>query len=372
MRAPFRFNPNFTAIVLTGGPCAGKTTALSFVRRSLEEEGFKVAIAPEVATEFITSGIHPAEEWVDSLAFQEHLLMSSLNREDEKRNALLDLATNKHRVLLCDRGIRDPEAYIGRQHYLELLDRCGVSPAETYNRYRAVIHLVTAADGAEEFYTLENNAARSESPEQARELDRNTLNAWIGHPHFTCIDNSTPFSAKLTRILSPIARVLGMPEPLEKERKFLVHNFHMSMLPSEVVVAEIVQNYLVEPGGFERRVRKTTIDGCSSYTYTEKVKTGVMGQRIERERVISLSEYELLLRERHPDTVTIQKTRYNFRVEGNKWELDVYSAPISNLVILEREVGDLKSSLSFPSPWREAVEEVTGNDMYSNRTIAQN
>jgi hypothetical protein len=38
-------------------------------------------------------------------------------------------------------------------------------------RYHAVVHLVTAAIGAEKFYTLANNAARSESVEQVCILD---------------------------------------------------------------------------------------------------------------------------------------------------------------------------------------------------------
>ena len=38
-------------------------------------------------------------------------------------------------------------------------------------RYHQVIHMVTAANGAEKFYSLDNNATRSESPELARELD---------------------------------------------------------------------------------------------------------------------------------------------------------------------------------------------------------
>ena len=33
------------------------------------------------------------------------------------------------------------------------------------NRYNAVLHLVTAADGAEEFYSKANNAARFENAE---------------------------------------------------------------------------------------------------------------------------------------------------------------------------------------------------------------
>jgi hypothetical protein len=38
-------------------------------------------------------------------------------------------------------------------------------------RYDAVLHLVTAADGAEEFYAGINNEARYESKDQAKDKD---------------------------------------------------------------------------------------------------------------------------------------------------------------------------------------------------------
>lgn len=38
---------------------------------------------------------------------------------------------------------------------------------------------VTAADGAEEFYTTTNNTARLESPEEARELDKKTMQVYL-------------------------------------------------------------------------------------------------------------------------------------------------------------------------------------------------
>jgi len=40
-------------------------------------------------------------------------------------------------------------------------------------RYDAVIHLVTAANGAPEFYTSENNVARYETVEMAVDVDNN-------------------------------------------------------------------------------------------------------------------------------------------------------------------------------------------------------
>lgn len=45
-------------------------------------------------------------------------------------------------------------------------------------RYDEVIFMVTAANGAEQFYTLANNIARHETAEQARELDKRTLAGW--------------------------------------------------------------------------------------------------------------------------------------------------------------------------------------------------
>lgn len=69
------------------------------------------------------------------------------------------------------------------------------------NRYNQVIHLITAANGAEEFYNTEDNPCRTEPLEVARELDRKTMESWIGHPYIDVIDNSTDFDTKITRMI---------------------------------------------------------------------------------------------------------------------------------------------------------------------------
>ena len=40
-------------------------------------------------------------------------------------------------------------------------------------RYNGIIHLVTTAIGAEKYYTSENNAARYETLDMAKEVDYN-------------------------------------------------------------------------------------------------------------------------------------------------------------------------------------------------------
>ena len=41
---------NFHKFVMTGGPCAGKTTAIARLQAFLSERGFRVFVAPEAAT----------------------------------------------------------------------------------------------------------------------------------------------------------------------------------------------------------------------------------------------------------------------------------------------------------------------------------
>ena len=41
---------NVTRILLTGGPCAGKTSALAAISQDLTQLGYKVLIVPEAAT----------------------------------------------------------------------------------------------------------------------------------------------------------------------------------------------------------------------------------------------------------------------------------------------------------------------------------
>ena len=47
---------NVTRILLTGGPCAGKTTGLAEINSDLTQLGYKVLAVPEAATLFGNGG----------------------------------------------------------------------------------------------------------------------------------------------------------------------------------------------------------------------------------------------------------------------------------------------------------------------------
>ena len=50
---------SISKIVITGGPCAGKTTGMSWIQNAFTERGYTVLFIPEIATELISGGVAP-------------------------------------------------------------------------------------------------------------------------------------------------------------------------------------------------------------------------------------------------------------------------------------------------------------------------
>ena len=364
-------------IVITGGPGAGKTEIMSHLTQRLEERGYKVIIVPEAATELILNGIAPSRN-ISMKNFQHFVLDLQLKQEYLFAEAAYYYDEQKV-VMFCDRGVFDACAYVDMKPTFEaMLRERGLSIMDAYNRYDAVLHMVTAADGAEKYYqwndptkeSVGNNAARRESPEEARVADKKTLNSWIGHPHLRVFDNSTDFEGKVKRVVDEVFALLGEPIPTEIERKFLIKKPTEDELKKLgcISVNKIVQTYLLSKDNSERRVRQrgTKDDGYSFY-YTEKTKLG-NGKRIENEKKISTSEYVSYLMEADTSLHQISKTRYCFIYNKRYFELDIY--PFSeDHAILEIELNNVDEQVALPP--LQIVKEVTDDPNYGNYALAK-
>ena len=363
---------------ITGGPGAGKSSIMSVLTQVLAERGYKTLVCPETASELILNGICPGDN-IPMDAFQELILNKQLAKEKIYDDAAKYFDSSKL-VILYDRGLNDQMAYINKSKFEQLLKGRGLSLTDALAHYDCVFHLVTAADGAPDYYVwndptkdaVGNNAARRESPVEAIEKDRLTLNAWIGHPHLRVFDNSTNFAGKVNRVVKELFSALGEPEPKEIERKFLIEK------PSEEAIlslgciskSNIIQTYLKKSTPeIERRVRQrgTPKDGFSFY-YTEKTNVS-NGERVEIEDKISPSEYINYLSEADTSLHQISKTRYCFIYKNKYYEMDLY--PFSDkYAILEIELNDINEEIELPN--LTIIKEVTDDDRYKNHALAKN
>ncbi len=202
-------------IVITGGPCAGKTTAMSRIRGAFEKLGYKVLFIHETATELITSGVTP---WECGSVMDYQRCQMQLHYQKELLIEQAARTMNREKILIVsDRGLMDNKAYMVPVDFNTLVSELNTDEIHMRDSYDAVFHMVTAADGALDFYTMANNSARTETPERAVELDRNLIDAWAGCRYFKIIDNSTDFEDKIERLLNEIAVFLGERPNIRKE-----------------------------------------------------------------------------------------------------------------------------------------------------------
>ena len=358
-------------IVLTGGPCGGKTTAIVYLIEKLTERGFVVLAIPESATICINGGLHPLSKIVGVGTAQKAIVESAFYLENVFRDAAEAISQRKPVVIIYDRGLRDPMAYMDHGEFEKIVSSLGLHAIESRDdRYDAVFHMRTAADGARDFYTLENNQARYETPEQAIVQDDKLIQAWTGHEHVRVIDNRTGFKEKLQRLLVEVHHVLGIPAPVEFERKFLV-TLNEREIPKTAVDIDIVQAYLTPIDSPEQvRVRRRGQDGVYNYFKTSKARHS-SGGMLELSERISLDAFNMAFTLRDKSSGVIRKTRTCFFHKFQYLELDrFHSLRIDGGdAILEIESTKAGEDVSIPL-WMNVVREVTDDPNFSNRTLS--
>ena len=359
---------SISKIVLTGGPCAGKTTALTWINNYFSKRGYTVLFVPETATELISNGVAP---WTCNSNYDYQTFQFRLQKIKEQifDDAAKTMKSNKI-LIVCDRGLLDNKAYMKEAEFKQLLREFGTSETKERDSYDAVFHLVSAAKGKENVYTLANNMARTESVEEAKRLDDKIISAWTGHPHFRIIDNSTDFEEKLERLLKEITVFLGEPEPYEIERKYLIYYPDIKELEKmpNCTKIDIVQTYLKSEDGVERRVRARGIDGDYLYYLTEKKKISNL-KRVETERKLTQDEYLSLLMEADNRLHPIHKTRYCLVDNNQYFEIDIYPE-WNNQAIMEIELSSEEQEIQIPK-FIKIIKEVTDEECYKNYQMAK-
>ena len=109
-------------ILLTGGPCAGKTTAIADITQDLTQLGYKVLVVPEAATTLMKGGafiVSTGFTETQGLMFQKVLMKLQVALEDSfiEIGKLAGAGTSSDIVILIDRGLMDGSAYVSKTQW---------------------------------------------------------------------------------------------------------------------------------------------------------------------------------------------------------------------------------------------------------------
>jgi len=338
-------------IVLTGGPCAGKTTALAKIEQDLTEKGYKVFIVSETATELIKSGLRPfGNDAIDIVEFQKLIMLYQYKKEEIYNEALKVYDKKDNIVIIYDRGLLDNKAYVNNASFTEIINHLSnnlnypLTEIDLLERYDLILHLITSADGAEEYYTKENNQARTESIEEAKKADRKTMQAWLNHPNLKIIDNDSNFQHKIDKVLNYIYQLLNSPLRKRKQLKYEVEieETLLTAIKKQALTIDIEQIYL-KNSNYEERIRKTTENGIINYYYTKQKKNKNGESEIILNKRLTKEEY-LLLATNCQISDIITKKRYIFIKDKQFYRLDEYQ----DTYILEIEITEENKKINIP------------------------
>ena len=170
-------------VVITGGPVAGKSTAVEHLRSVMAGS---IVVVPEVATTLLNGG-YPmpgrdlawTQEWQDSFQDAVYHVQGSAERA-----AVIAAQQRGSDLVVADRGLLDGAAYFegGREEFAE---RFGVDIHDAMAGYDAVVHLESlAVRGKPAWEALRvNNQSRFRQYEAVVAFENGVLEAWDGHPN---------------------------------------------------------------------------------------------------------------------------------------------------------------------------------------------
>jgi len=371
MRNTSRLIEGVQMFVLTGGPCSGKSSSLAYLTERLSDHGYLVFVIPETATLITNNGIdrRRMDRPRQVIMYEEAILDMQLSFEETYKRAVQQIFPDRRKVILLDRGVMDIKAFVPRDAFRDMLKRKGLKEVNLRDRYSGVIHLVTAADGAPDYYTGENNTARIETAEEAIDLDRRTRESWLGHPHFKIIDNRTEFEGKMRRTFAALSSILGLPASLAREERFLVTDVEYDRMPAHQVI-EIEQVYLRSKDKDEEiRIRKRGQEGSYLYFLT---RTRTAGSRITEEELIDEQQYMNLKKLMEPRTEILLKDRICFLWDGRHYEIDRYKGRHAGLSVLKTEPfseGEVATEVAVP-PFVTLGKNITDNSRYNEKGLA--
>jgi predicted ATPase len=171
-----------TAIVLTGAPASGKTTIFEQLRNDPEFEGF--VFLEELARKLLSENPDYRQNWP---AFHVEIYRRQVERETSAGG----------KPFVSDRGTVDAFAF----HPETMID-VHTTLEEEYERYTAVVHLGSAADLGEEYFTRDD--IRNESVADALVIEQALKDVWGQHAAYHFIPAEPDFALKVERAVALI------------------------------------------------------------------------------------------------------------------------------------------------------------------------
>lgn len=355
------------SVLLTGGPGAGKSSAIACLRDRLSRRGFQVLIVPENATPLLNNSGGYDPVWSgkeEHVQLQQVFLKYQLDQEEAYRR--IAKLRKKPYVLIHDRGSLDGRLFCTPEEWAKVLEGTGHAEAELLKRYDLVIHMTTCASGATaRFYDYgpgSSNPSRYHNAEQAIAADVCAQSIYAAHPQVRVVPNFHCFQDKIETVVRYVTEAVhceGVVAGASRERVLLPcatgsfpEEALLSQWPEDVLrqVFEIQITFLdsarteslrrrcrVNPGSSQPNSAQSfgdTIQECrSAVDMVADESAALYEYRLEREsdgasyvqrRVLGEDAYHLAKHRSEKTSIEVRKCAVCFTWQGSYYEICSY------------------------------------------------
>lgn len=221
-------------IVLTGGPCAGKTEVFDYIKKELEKDNYYIISIPETARENILNGIIPYNDREHTLKFQDYMLQYQSLKEDIAYDYALNIKDKQYDfikdkkgiIILYDRSRMDNRAYLPLKDFEDLLNKYNYKELDIIGKYDLVIDLVSTATLKQDAYVTDE--ARKESKEQSIQLDKVTTNAYLLYQNLKVVKPTNDIQQKKELVLELVYNLINNNQSKEIIRTSLNNNINLT------------------------------------------------------------------------------------------------------------------------------------------------
>lgn len=189
----------FRKVCFTGGPCAGKSSAIAWLRERYPDQ---FLLVPEVASFCIPIGLKRTIP-DQSLMLHKIILATQLLLQQQVEIS----AAHFGKSVLLDRGALDCLAYVPNS--IDLASTKDV--AAMLKWYDVVIHMRTLAKNMPGKYSISAENHRDEDPDNARNIDDNLAAIWSAHPSYRLVESCATFDERMLIVISILANLGIVP-----------------------------------------------------------------------------------------------------------------------------------------------------------------
>ncbi len=351
-------------VVLTGGPGSGKTEVIKYLEKYYKDLNYNVIIIEESATYLINKGIKPfGNNALNMNDFEELILRVQFNNEDIV-DRWINMLKIDNTLVICDRSVIDVLSFIELKDYQNILTNhlnIQNNYLQLLNRYDLVINLV----GSKEYYTKENNPARTEDVTEALEKGIKNLQLYLGHNNLHIVLPKETIEEKANNVINIINENLRDYKE-KRQEKYLINidSSNMEKIKEISHKIHISQNYLVSEFNYEERVRKVEYLNNVVYYHNIYKLNDIHAIKVLEEE-IDKNKYLELLQRQDINYQTIEKDRYYFAYEDEYLYLDIFE----DFGILE--INGLDDYYVKIPKCLDVIKKVTDDKKYSNKVLAR-